>query len=112
MTGPEPQMMTFGELVELGAKAAFKSAIEGDDPDWSWEKADDTMKWPFLADARSILDAVLPRALEGAREALGWAIREAPGPCQDDDCIADDCVNARLARSVHSHIDSLLKGET
>jgi len=89
MTGPEP---TMDDLLAIGVSAYWEARGVNADDD---------------AVVRAILTAVLPRVLEGAREALGWAIREAPGPCQDDECTADDCAHARLARSVHSRIDSL-----
>lgn len=107
MTGPEP---TMDELV-----LALRRALAG------------MQLYITKTEARSILTAVLPRVLEGEREACAkvaeeWEPVERLLPLCDDDAnraahtgqyeAGERIAEAIRARSVHSHIDSLLKGET
>ncbi len=106
MTGPEP---TMDELIELGAKAL----CEHQTGEWDLISPfpDHAMTVECREYARAILTAVLPRVLEGAQEALAyWEERE---PADDEnDCSCEGCTARRRARSVHSHIEYLIKGGT
>ncbi len=113
MTGPEP---TMDELVELAGVAHAR-----------WRNR------PYGDMYRAILTAVLPRVLKGEREACAkvaddkakslfesyqFPPSQTPSvermrwtqACRKDTAL--DIANAIRARSVHSHIESLIKGET
>lgn len=85
MPGPEP---TMDELVELG-----RNACTG---------------YIRPEAVRAILNAVLPRVLEGAKIALEVVDNDVN---EDADCDCRMCRAVRRARSVLSHIDTLMKGE-
>lgn len=95
MTGPEP---TMDELV-----LALRRALAG------------MQLYITKTEARSILTAVLPRVLEGAREALG-SFNLTPDMVVSGTAstitLRVPIATIQKAASVHSHIDSLLKGET
>jgi hypothetical protein len=105
MTGPEP---TMDELVELGIDA-YCRARGWDDP----AAVTSGFREECARRTRSILTAVLPRVLEGAREECALVALEQR--CERGtpwDLACTTIAAAIRARSVLSHIDSLLKGET